>query len=122
MLKCNTSNRKYYHLFGDPMTNLSVGLNNITQISGYTGNKLAEVYNVKYSGSKLVFQTNASGIVRIDLYSLQGKLVKTAVNETMDAGSHALSLTDNNQMLASGMYFTKIKTHALTKTITVLLK
>lgn len=122
MLKCNTSNRKYYHLFGDPMTNLTVGLNNNTQISGHTGNKLADVYNVKYSGSKLVFQTNASGIVRIDLYSLQGKLVKTAVNETMDAGSHALSLTDNNQMLASGMYFTRIKTPALTKTITVLLK
>jgi hypothetical protein len=121
MLKCNASNRKFYHLFGDPMTNLSVGLNS-TQISGSTGNKPADVHNVKYSGSKLVFQTNASGIVGIDIYSLQGKLVKTVVNETMDAGSHAISLTDNNQILASGMYFTKIKTQALTKIITVLIK
>jgi len=75
----------------------------------------------------LTFSTSKLGAVRVALYDVQGRLVKTLMDESAaQAGYHDVTIdgTDNRgSHLASGVYYVMIQSEAdgrLTKAITVL--
>jgi len=46
--------------------------------------------------------------VKLTIYNILGKEVKTLVNENMNAGSYSVAFTTEN--LSSGVYFYKLET------------
>ncbi len=55
------------------------------------------------------FALRDAGLVKIELYNVQGVLVKTLLNKTVAAGSNLLSI--NNNELNNGLYCCKISTN-----------
>ncbi len=57
--------------------------------------------------------------VRIDLFNLQGKIVKTLINGKMKSGIHTISILNraDKSAVASGLYLCRMKTDNFTKTI-----
>jgi len=60
--------------------------------------------------------------VTISLYNIQGKHIKTLVNEPKSAGRYTVKLSDKKHTLASGLYFVKVKAGDLMKTVKILKK
>jgi hypothetical protein len=58
------------------------------------------------------FLPDKSGNAQIEIYNLKGQNIKTIVNEKMEQGLHQIiwdGKNDNNQYVASGVYFYKLK-------------
>jgi flagellar hook assembly protein FlgD len=54
------------------------------------------------------FTISQRQILRLDVYNSQGRLIRTLLNNTMNAGSHELSwdgLNANGEAVASGIYY-----------------
>jgi hypothetical protein len=65
------------------------------------------------------FSIAKTGNVSIKIYDLTGRLVKTLVNQNMTPGKYDIkwtSMNDNNQFVASGVYFYRIETSEFTDT------
>jgi hypothetical protein len=60
--------------------------------------------------------------VTISLYNIQGKHIKTLVNEPKSAGRYMVKLSDMKHNLASGLYFVKVKAGDLMKTVKIFKK
>ena len=59
------------------------------------------------------FSTAAKGPVAIDIYNIKGQLIRHLVKENMNAGNHTVVFNgkdDNDNYVASGMYFYKMQT------------
>jgi photosystem II stability/assembly factor-like uncharacterized protein len=64
------------------------------------------------SHTQITYQTLVPSHVTLKIYDISGRLVKTLVNELKQSGHHTItwSGTDNSgQMVASGIYFCKLK-------------
>jgi len=57
--------------------------------------------------TNIAFELPKSSRVKIDVYNIQGKLVKTLLNKSLPAGSHVIRFNAGN--LASGGYFYRIQ-------------
>ena len=58
------------------------------------------------------FHLPEAGMTLMEIYNINGKKVKTLVNETLGAGLHDISwrsLNDNGNVVSSGLYFCKIQ-------------
>ncbi len=84
---------------------------------------LPSTFDFRYYGSRIRFQipdTRLTSIpVRIDLYNLQGKTVKTLINKNVKAGRYSIGL--DRESLSAGMYQCKLVTKGYSKVIGVLL-
>ena len=77
-------------------------------------------FDVRYFGSRIHYQVpeNAGNSkVRISLYNLQGKLVKTLLHKHVTAGRYTIPVNK----LATGMYLCRMEAKGFVKTINVLL-
>ena len=53
--------------------------------------------------------------VNISVYNLEGRIVKTLVNQVMNAGSHEISWNGTNEIgakVSTGMYIYQLKTNS----------
>ena len=62
--------------------------------------------------TNISFDLPEESSVQIQIYDIQGKLVSTLVNETMDKGNYSVSF--NSNQLPSGVYFYRLKTENFT--------
>ena len=65
------------------------------------------------------FSTKEAGYVTLDVYNMRGQLVKTLVNEQLDAAYHNIVWDGRdtcNKKVSSGFYFYKMKSRDYTKT------
>ena len=73
--------------------------------------------------TKIEFKVPANEHVSINVYNLEGRLVKTLINQNMVSGQHVVEWNGTNQFgakVASGMYIYQLKTNAtvLNRTMT----
>ena len=73
--------------------------------------------------TKIEFKVPANEHVSINVYNLEGRLVKTLINQNMMSGQHVVEWNGTNQFgakVASGMYIYQLKTNAtvLNRTMT----
>jgi len=60
------------------------------------------------SSTRIQFQAAKTGVIKIEIFSIDGKLVKTLVNDVRNRGSYCSvwnGTDDQNQSIASGIYF-----------------
>ncbi len=57
--------------------------------------------------TKITYQIPKSSFVKLNIYDITGRLVKTLVNEVKEQGTH--SVTFNGSGLASGTYFYRLE-------------
>jgi hypothetical protein len=55
-----------------------------------------------------VYSLPVRTMVNISLYDMQGRMIKSLVNETKNAGSHTFTFATDN--LVKGIYFYKMQT------------
>ncbi|MFH1734842.1 MAG: T9SS type A sorting domain-containing protein [bacterium] len=63
------------------------------------------------NGSRIEFLLPADGAVRLQLYDLQGRLVRTVLDGYHAAGEHQIQL--DSRSLASGVYFVQLETKTM---------
>jgi len=91
-------------------------------------NQIQGVFDVRYRGSRIHFQIPDKAknrMVLIQLFSVQGKCVRTQVNGAMSAGQHSIDLVSdvkNGSSVASGIYICRMACGDFTKDITVALR
>lgn len=74
--------------------------------------------------TNISFQVNHPSKVKIDIYNIKGQKVKSLINDNLQAGKHSLVWNGKDERgseVASGIYFTKIKTAYGNKTIKMVL-
>lgn len=62
--------------------------------------------------TNIPFQVKTSGMVTLDIYNLKGQLVRSLVNQTLQAGSHMVvwdGRSDKGSSVPSGSYLYKVK-------------
>ena len=82
-------------------------------------------FDLKYYNSRvhIMIPNSAKGNIKVDLYNVQGKLIKTLINNKLKAGIHPVKINNfDGKTLAAGLYLCKMKTESFTKTISVLIK
>jgi flagellar hook assembly protein FlgD len=65
------------------------------------------------------FSLNQPTRVRIDVYNIKGEMVKTLVNEELDAAYHTVTWNGddtNGRLVGSGVYFYKMRAGKYTST------
>jgi hypothetical protein len=91
---------------------------NIVEIPAMT--KLEGNYPNPFNPTTTIkFATKESGHVAIDIYNVKGQKVKTLVDEQMDAGYHGIvwnGKDDNGRNVASGIYFSNMRSGKYTAT------
>jgi hypothetical protein len=76
--------------------------------------------------ARLTYTTSKAGAVRVALYDLNGRLVRTYLDAAQGAGTHDVTIDgrgENGERLASSVYFLKIRTESdgeETKSLTIL--
>ena len=76
-----------------------------------SGGPVFVISNPSRSGSILSFTTYMSGRVRLDLFDIRGRLVRTVLDDpAMPAGFHDISIESGNGTLPAGVYFYKLDT------------
>ncbi len=77
-----------------------------------------ESFNVYYANSRIHFTVpdNTNPDVTLQLYSVQGKLIRQLFNGPITAGHHTVSLKDKNN-LSAGTYLCNMRTENLGKTV-----
>ncbi len=60
--------------------------------------------------------------IKIALFNVQGKQIKTLVDKQQTAGTYSVALSTARYTLASGIYFAKMKAGNMTKTIKIVMK
>jgi hypothetical protein len=90
------------------------------------GRKVLTSFDIRYYNSHLYYQIpdiNTKRLhVNIGLYNLQGKLVRTLVNEFKNPGMYFITLHNNGHQLASGIYLGKMEAADFRKTIKIIHK
>jgi hypothetical protein len=69
--------------------------------------------------TRIRFDLEKRGRVKVDVYDLQGRLVKTLVNGIQESGRHEVSF--DGSALASGTYFVRLRSLVTTRTEKILL-
>lgn len=90
-----------------------------TQVRGHL-QSIPSSYDLKVCNRHILFQVpdrRENGRVRITLYTLQGKEIKTLVNDTYPAGYYTVPIHG----LADGLYMSRMETEHGTKTVTGIL-
>ena len=70
------------------------------------------------SVTKLNFESTLPGVITVKIYEMNGKEVKTLMNDYKEAGKYTVNLNRNE--LPSGEYFYIIKTESFSKLISYL--
>jgi hypothetical protein len=83
--------------------------------SDSTGLQLAIYPNPFHDITSIAFRVPRDGIIRIDLYNIDGTLVQTPVNRHYPAGDHEISLSRDN--LNNGIYCCRISCVNVSKMI-----
>ncbi|MCD4829244.1 MAG: T9SS type A sorting domain-containing protein [Candidatus Cloacimonetes bacterium] len=92
---------------------------NDNTVPGFTNSLAGNVPNPFNPTTSIAYSVQQAGPVVIEVYNVRGQLVKTLVNETVEAGQHEVVWNgddNNSQNVASGMYFYKMKTGRYTAT------
>ncbi len=89
--------------------------------------KAPMTYGLAVYGSRLVYripENHGTGPVAIQLFNVQGKVVRTLVNGPVTSGYHSVTLVNKQagKQLAAGLYICRMHTGGFTKTVNVLLK
>ncbi|MBE2255958.1 MAG: T9SS type A sorting domain-containing protein [Ignavibacteria bacterium] len=69
--------------------------------------------------TNIKFGVKESGLVSLNIYDISGKLVKSLINQNMNAGVYTIDVDGNN--LSSGVYFYELKTSNFVQTNKMLL-
>ncbi len=88
--------------------NTSVASDKKTQIKFELKQNYPNPFN---PSTKIEFSINESENVSIDIYNINGELVKTLLNESLSKGNHQVSwngTTNDGQRVSSGAYFYKL--------------
>lgn len=92
----------------------------------FSGNNLSNYPNPFNPETTISFNNPKNSMVNLAIYNIKGQLVKTLVNEELMAGVHSIVWKGKNnygQSVASGVYFTRIKTlHSIVTKKMVLMK
>ncbi len=83
---------------------------NVDMINSLTINNYPNPFNPE---TTISFNNPESGKVSLSVYNIKGQLVKTLIDEETPAGTHSLvwnGKDERGKNVASGIYFTKIKT------------
>ena len=101
---------RYYPSFGDadPRTNfpdqdVGVAGNTVTHVTPIT---LSLTPNPLRNSGLLTYVLKGRAMVNVSLYDAAGRLERTLVNETQNAGKHTLAINDTG--LAAGVYFLRV--------------
>jgi len=98
-------------------TGIPVGINK-SSVSQPTKFTLYQNYpNPFNSSTKLKFDLNENGLVKINIYDVLGRIVQELVNETLMPGSYEV-LFDANKF-SSGIYYCELDSHNFKKIIKV---
>jgi beta-glucosidase len=66
--------------------------------------------DMRFTGGKISFSTDAKELVRIDLYDIRGQKISTLLNRQFDAGKHSLPLPSLvRKNVGTGLYVLKIR-------------
>lgn len=88
--------------------------------------KPSSSFDLKFSNSRIQYripeQITNNRTVHIGLYNIQGKLIKTLVNENKKAGTYVVNLNSTNYRPASGLYLIKMTVADYRSTIKVVNK
>lgn len=91
-----------------------------------SGINLVKSYDLRYYNSKLTYRipsnVNNKLHTSLRLYNLQGKLVKTLVDEPKSAGRFTVDISEVKNHVASGIYFAKMKVGNFNKTLKIVKK
>ena len=74
--------------------------------------------------TSLSFDLRSNGLIKLDIYNIKGQKVKRLINEEMAVGTHSIvwnGTNNQNQAVASGVYFYKLTTSERTETKKMLL-
>jgi hypothetical protein len=87
--------------------------------TGSTDIKLSVFPNPFHDFTRIVFTVPQNGMVNIDLYDMEGRLVNTLIKKHYSAGNHEIILSKDN--LNNGIYFCRISFNNLNKMIKVVI-
>lgn len=94
------------------ISNTNVITNNIQSRGNLVSEKSFAVYPNPFSNSTTVsFSLQQQQKVSIQVFDLEGRLIKTLVNEQMPAGVHQITWNATNEsgsMIANGIYYLKL--------------
>ena len=85
---------------------------------GRTGNAQGEKYTSIERinpSTKIEFKIPLMEQVNVSVYNLEGRLVKTLVNQVMSAGNHVVNWDGTNEIgakVSTGMYIYQLKTNS----------
>jgi hypothetical protein len=87
-------------------------------------------FDLKFYGSRIYFHIPDSKdkkkhLVKIRIYNMQGKIIKTLLNKKVASGPHYINLGiygNREYKLAAGLYFCRMKVGSFNKTINIVLK
>lgn len=113
--KARDHGRTYFHMFGDPMSNLQCKVGGTPVVDKVK--QIPTAYNVHFDGTRIHFEVPANSKVKVALYTPQGKLVKTLLDGKVTEGFHALPVGNNNAGIANGMYLCRLEAADFIKTI-----
>ncbi|HCA43159.1 MAG TPA: hypothetical protein DEP28_07895 [Bacteroidetes bacterium] len=107
------------------ISNVNFNLSNLVGITN-NSNELADRYFLNQNfpnpfnpTTKIKFGIKESGIVNLNIYDISGKLVKSLINQNMNAGVYTIDVDGSS--LSSGVYFYEIKTSNFIQTNKMLL-
>lgn len=106
--------KSYTSNYGAPCTGgyTELAKTSSTKIPSKENSKLVEEINVSLypnptsTEATITFELNNKNKVSIELYDLSGRLVSSALNETLEAGNHQVKVNVANQ--SNGLYIVKI--------------
>jgi len=100
---------KYFYALTNPGVWRYPRFENVT-INNYKPKyaKLNKTRNfVKWSNKNITIQIVTEGFVKIDIYSLDGKMIHTLVESNLPQGTHILRINNLKKELANGIYLAK---------------
>ena len=105
----------YHGVWGDP-----TNIHNFPEVDFRLNTSLEQNYPNPFNPSTTIaFSIPVAGKVKLDVFNVAGQLVKTLVNEKLEANFHAIfwdGTNNSDQSAPSGLYFYRLKTDSFAQT------
>jgi flagellar hook assembly protein FlgD len=106
---------QYLYFFGIDNPIVSVDENN----NSLTENEISNYPNPFTEKTYITFRINENSKVTLEIFNLNGQLIKTLIDNEVKSGTHKIIWNGknvNNKSVPSGVYFYKLKTNSYQKT------
>ncbi len=122
-MKARNHGRTYFHMFGDPMSDLQCKVGGTPVVNRTTA--LTKSVALNFDGLKINFEVPAGksklSPVSVKLYTPQGKLAKVLLNSKVSAGMHSIPFSSSNGALANGTYLCRLEAAGHSKVINMVI-